>query len=322
MLLTRIAATGVLAVGAVLASGAASAQSYPQRPVRVITAEPGGGTDITIRMVSPDLSAKLGQQVVVDNRGGGGGIVAADIVAKAPPDGYTLLYYTSAVWLLPLMRSNLSYDPIKSFTPVIQIVNSPSVMVVHPSVAATSVKELIALAKAKPGALNYGSGGSGTAPHLMAELFKSMAGVNIVRVAYRGVGFAITDLVAGQIQLVIATDSAVGQHVRSGRLRALAVTSAQATPLVPGLPPIADTVPGYEATAMFGLLAPAHTPAAIVNRLNRELAAILARPDMKEKFVHAGVETAGGSPEQFAATIKSEMERMGKVIKAAGIRAD
>jgi tripartite-type tricarboxylate transporter receptor subunit TctC len=226
------------------------------------------------------------------------------------------------LWLAPFLRDNVNYDPIRSFSPVILIVNTPSVLVVHPSVAANSVKELIALAKAKPGTLNYGAGGPGTAPHLMAELFKIMAGVDIVRVPYKGVGFAVTDLLAGQVQVVFVTASAVAQHIKSGRLRALGVTSAQPSALNPGLPPIAATLPGYEAAAMFGLFAPARTPAAIVNRLNREIAAALARPEIKEKFISAGIETSGGPPEQFAATIKSEMDRMGKVIKAAGIRAD
>lgn len=310
------------AIGVAWCPWASAAEAYPQKPVRVVTAEPGGGTDTTLRMITPALSTVLGHQVIVDNRGGGGGVVAAELVARSAPDGYTLLYYTSSLWLAPFLRGKSSYDPVNSFSPVILIVNTPSVLVVHPSLPAQSVKELVALAKAKPGTLNYGAGGPGTGPHLMAELFKYLTAADIVYVPYKGVGLAITELVAGQVHIAFATSGAVAHYVKAGKLRALGVTSAQSSPLNPGLPAISATVPGYEAAALFGLFAPARTPPAIVNRLNAEINDVLARPDIKEKFAAAGIVTAGGSPEQFASIIKLEMERMGKVIKATGIRAE
>jgi tripartite-type tricarboxylate transporter receptor subunit TctC len=323
MLSSRCHGRIACALLAAMAAVPAVAQNYPTRPIRVVTAQPGGGTDIAMRVVAPELSRLLGQQVIVDNRGGGGGgAIAADIVLGAQPDGHTLLFYTSALWLAPYLHEKINYDPVKSFSPVILIVNSPSVLAVHSSVPAKSVKELVALARAKPGTLNYGSGGPGTAPHLMAELFKMTAGVDVVRVSYKGVGFAVTDLAAAQIQMVFVTAGAVDVHVKAGRVRLLGVTGTKPSPLTPGVPPIADTLPGYEATAKFGLFAPARTPAAIVQRLNVDSNKALARPDVKERFVSLGIETQGGSPEEFAAVIKSEMNLMGKVIKAAGIKGE
>jgi tripartite-type tricarboxylate transporter receptor subunit TctC len=323
MMASKYGARMACAILITTAVGAVAAQTYPSRPIRVVTAQPGGGTDIAMRVVAPELSRLMGQQVIVDNRGGGGGgAIAADIVLGAQPDGHTLLFYTSALWLAPYLHEKINYDPVKSFSPVILIVNSPSVLAVHSSVPAKSVKELVALARAKPGVLNYGSGGPGTAPHLMAEMFKQIAGVDVVRVSYKGVGFAVTDLAAGQIQMVFVTAGAVDTHVRSGRVRLLGVTGSKPSALTPGVPPIADTLPGYEATAKFGLLAPARTPAAIVKRLNSEIVKVLARPDVRERFVALGTEIQGGTPEEFAAIIKAEMNSMGKVIKAAGIKGE
>lgn len=318
----RLILGAALAWAAGMASSADVARPYPYKPIRIVTAEPGGGTDITLRMVTPALAAQLGQPVIVENRGGGGGVVATEIVVRAAPDGYTLLYYTSALWLAPFLRDNVGYDPVKSFAPVILIVNTPSLLVVHPSVAAHSVKELVTLARARPGELNYGAGGAGTAPHLMAEMFKRLAGVDIMRVPYKGVGLAINDLLAGRVQVVFATASAVAQHVKAGKLRALAVTGARPSALNPGLPTIAATVPGYNAAAMFGLWAPAGTSTAVVARLNREIAQLLTRQEIKERFSAAGIETSGGPPSEFAAIIKSEMATVGKLIREAGIRAD
>ncbi len=304
----------------VLGTGAAPAQNYPSKTVRIVTSEPGGGTDVGARLVAQGLPSLLGQAVIVENRGGAGGAIAADIVVKALPDGYTVLYYTNALWLAPFMRDNVGYDPVRSFVPIILVARSPSVLVVHPSVPANSVKELLALAKAKPGQLNYGSGAAGM---LAAELLKVMAGVNIVRVPYKGAGPALTAAIAGEVQVLMAASGSIGPQIKAGRVKALAVTGPTRSPAFPDLPTVAEAaLPGYESAAVFGMLAPAKTPAAIVNRLNQDTGRVLATPEVREKLLAGGIEVAGGSPEQFAAAIKSEMATMGKVIKDAGIRAE
>jgi tripartite-type tricarboxylate transporter receptor subunit TctC len=310
-----------LPIALLVASSAAAAQnSFPTRPVRMVTSEVGGGTDLGARLVSQGLAGLLGQPVIVENRGGAAGAIAADIVQRASPDGHTMLYYTNALWLAPFLRDNVGYDPVKSFVPVILVAKSPSVLVVHPSVAANSVKELIALAKAKPGQLNYGSGAAGM---LAAELLKHMAGVNIVRIAYKGAGPALTAAMAGEVQVLMAASGSIGPQIKAGRVRALAVTSANRSLAFPDLPTVAEAaLPGYESVAVFGIFAPAKTPAAIVNRLNRDIAQVLARPEVKDKLLAAGIEVTGGTPEQFATWIRTEMATMGKVIKAAGIRSE
>ncbi len=303
----------------VLGIGAVCAQSYPAKPVRLVTAEPGGGNDFAARLIAPGLSSSLGQQVIVDNRPSG--VIPGQIVSKAPPDGHTLLVSTGVVWLLPFMQS-VPFDPVRDFSPITLAVSTPNILVVHPSLPVKTVKELIALGKARPGELDYASGALGSSSHLAAELFKAMAGVNMVRIPYRGAGPALLALISGQVQLMFATAGSAAAHVGSGRLRALAVTSAQPSALLPGLPPIAASgVPGYEAITLFGIFAPAGTPPTIINRLNQEIVRVLNSPEVREKFFKAGVEVVGSSPERFAAAIKSDMTRMGKVIKDAGIRA-
>jgi tripartite-type tricarboxylate transporter receptor subunit TctC len=259
--------------------------------------------------------------VVVDNRGGANGLIAFDIVAKAPPDGYTLLLHSSTLWVLPLMQK-VPYDPIKDFIPVTQAATSPAILVVHPSVAAKSVKELIVLAKANPGTLNYASGTAGGTGHLAAELLNSMAGVKIVRVPYKGTGAAINDLISGQVQVMFANAATVTPHIKSGKLRALAITTAEPSPQYPALPTIATALPGYEAVAPYGIFAPAKTPMTIIKRLNQEIVRIISAADVKEKFLSVGVETVGNSPGEFAAKVKSDIVKWGKVIKDVGIRAD
>ncbi len=304
----------------VLGTGAVCAQSYPNKPIRLVTAEPGGGNDFAARLIAPGLSSSLGQQVVVDNRPSG--VIPGQIVSKAPPDGHTLLVSTGVVWLLPFMQS-VPFDPVRDFSPITLAVSTPNILVVHPSLPVKSVKELIALAKARPGELDYASGALGSSSHLAAELFKAMAGVNMMRIPYRGAGPALLALVSGQVQLMFATAGSAAAHVGAGRLRALAVTSAQPSALLPGLPAIAASgLPGYEANTPFGIFAPAGTPAIIISRLNQEIVRVLNSPEVKEKFFKAGVEVVGSSPEKFAAAITSDMARMGKVIKAAGIRAE
>ena len=292
-------------------------------PVRLVTAEAGGGNDFIARAIVRGIGDSLGQQLIVDNRGGAGGIIAAEIVARAAPDGYTLLVYAGNIWTIPLMKKSVPYNVGRDFAPLTWAARSPSTVVVHPSLPVKSIADLIALSRSKPGQLNYGSGGSGSSAHLAVELFKSMAKVNIVRVSYRGNAPAINDLIAGQIQLMFATAGAVAPHAGSGRLRALAVTSAQPTPLAPGLPTVASAgLPGYESLSIYGVFAPAKTPAAIVQQLNREMVRALNRPDIKDLFLAAGVEAVGSTPEDFAAAIKADTARLSKVISDAGIRAE
>ncbi len=314
---------GVFSIGVLVqGAGIALAQNYPIKPVRIVTAESGGGADFMSRMIAQELTASLGQQVVVENRGGASGAIAAQAVAKAPADGYTLLFYSNGIWTLPLLQ-DVPYDPVKDFAPLTLVATSPNMIVVHPSMPVRSVKELIALAKARPGELNYSMGGTGTTPHLAAELFKSMAGVNLVRVNYKGAGPALNDLIAGQVQLTFATTASGTPHVKSGRLRALAVTSAEPSALAPGLPTVAASgLPGYESVASYGMFSTARTPAALVSRLNQEIVRVLDRAEVKEKLVNTGVEAVGGSPEGFAAMIRLEMLKWGKVIKDAGLRGE
>ena len=295
----------------------AQAQDYPVKPIRIITAEAGGGSDLVARVIAQALSTRLGKQAIVDNRGLNG----AEIVAHAQPDGYTLLSYGTSVWLSPLMRKT-AWDPVADFAPITLTVVSPNVVVVNPSLAVNSVKELIAYAKAKPGELNYASGGSGATSHLAAELFKSVAGVNIMCISYKGNGPAVNDLIGGQVQLMFATAASASPHLKSGRLRAIAVTSEKPTRLFPDLPTVAATLPGYESTPKWGMFAPAKTPPALIARLNLEIRRVLERDDVKEKFFNLGSETAGSTPEQFGAAIKSEMARIAKLVKDAGIREE
>jgi len=308
-----------------VATGAATglAQDYPTKPIRIITAEVGGGNDFLARMLAPGLGASLGQQVVVENRGGAGGAIAADATARSAHDGYTLLLYASNIWIIPFLRKNLPYDPIRDFAPITWMAKSPSILVVHPSLPVRDPKQLIALARARPGALNYGSGGTGATTHLAAELFKSMAKVNLVRIAYKGNGPALNDLIAGQTQLMFATSGSATPHVKANRLRALAVTSPQPSPLAPGLPTVAESgLPGYQSLSIYGIFAPSKTPAAIVGRLNRDIVAVLGRSEIREKLLNTGVETVGSTAEEFASVIKSDMTRMGRVIREAGITAE
>ncbi len=313
--------TGALSM-IVAALGTVAAQGYPVKPLRIIVPGTGGAGDFTARLIAQGISGPLGQQVIIDNRPTG--IVPGELTAKAPADGYTLLLSGSSLWLAPYMQDSVLYDPVKDFAAITLATSSPNVAVVHPSVPAYSIRELIALARSRPGALNYGSGGAGTSQHLAGELFKTMARVNIVRIAYKGGGpAAIADLLSGQTQLVFPTAPLAAQHIKSGRLRALAVTSAESSALVPGLPSIAASgLPGYESISMYGMFAPARTPEAAIARLNQEIVRVLSSADAKAKFFSMGVEAAGSSSEHLAAKVKSEMTRMGKVIRDAGIRAE
>jgi tripartite-type tricarboxylate transporter receptor subunit TctC len=300
-------------------AGAWGAQDYPNRPLRIVTSEAGGGNDLHARLVARGLSGALGQQVIVENRPSG--VIPGDIVAKANPNGYTLLLYNNTFWIGPLLQA-APYDPLRDFAMITTVSISPNVLVVTPLLPAKSVAELIALARTKPGELNYASSGTGASNHLAAELLKSMAGINIVRIGYKGAGQAMNDLIAGQVQLMFPTAGAAAAHVRAGRVRALAVTSIAPSSLVPGLPAVAATLPGYESIAIYGLFVPARTPPPIINRLHKETVQVLNTPDVKEKLQSAGVEVIGDMPDQLAARVKSEMLRIGKVIKDTGIRSN
>jgi len=303
-----------------LAVTAACGQNYPERPVHIVTSEPGGGNDFVTRVIAQQLAGNIGQPVIVDNRAS---VITVETVAKAPPDGYTLLSNGGIIWVEPMTRPNVSWDAVRDFSPVILVASSPNILVVHPSMPVKSVQDLIALAKANPGALNYSSAATGTSSHISAELFKSMAGVDIVRVSYKGTGPAVNDLVAGQVQLMFATSASVAPLLKTGRLRALAVTGAQPSALLPGLPAVASAgLPGYETATLYTIVAPAKTPDAIIRRINQDVTRVLVRDDVKEKLLSAGMEIAGGTPEQLAARIKSEIAALGRVIKSAGIRAD
>ncbi len=304
---------------ALVISNVTFAQNYPVRPVRIVCAEPGASNDFLSRVVAQGISEPLGQQVIVDNRATA---VVVDLVARATPDGYTLLVTTGGMWISPALGT-VTYNPTKDFTPVTLAVASPNVLVVHPSVAVNSVKDLIALAKANPGKLNYSSGDTGSASHLSAELFKAMAGLNIVRIPYRGAGPAVIGLVSGQVQMMIVSAGSVTPHIKANRLKALAVSSAQPTALMPGLPTIAASgVPGYSYSTVNAMFAPAKTPMAVVNRLNEVVVKALNRADIKEKLFGAGMDVVGSSPSDSMATIKADMAKMGKVIKDAGIHAE
>ena len=301
-----------------LFAGVATAQDYPTRPVRIVTSEVGGGNDVQARMVARGLTDALGQQVIVENRPSG--VIPGEIVARASANGYTLLLYNNTLWTGPLLQK-APYDPVRDLAPITTATVGPNILVVNTALPVKSVQDLVALAKAKPGALNYASSGMGATNHLAAELFKSMAGVDIVQIGYKGAGPGLNDLIAGQIQVMFPTAGAATPHVRSGRVRALAVTSPARSPVAPHLPTIAESgLPGYESLAIYGIFAPARTPRPIVERLNREIVRLLEAPETKERFLAMGMETVGGTPAELAARVKADMQRTGRVIKAAGIR--
>jgi tripartite-type tricarboxylate transporter receptor subunit TctC len=320
MKLSRCVTCLHLAYVTALGTDIASGQDYPSKPVRMIATQPGGLTDVVARLIAPGLTANLGKQFIVDNRTA---IVAVETAAKAPPDGYTILVNGSAFWLMPLLRDNVTWDPFKDFVPITMAVRSPSILVVHPSVPVKTVSELIALARAKPGTLNYAAGTIGATPHLAAELFKYMAGVNMVRVGYKGTGPAVTAVMAGESQVSFPNAGSVMPHVKSGRLRGLAVCSAQPSDLAPGLPTVAATgLPGYESVSPQAVFAPAKMPPALIKRLNEEIVRVMHTPEVKERFFNTGLEVVASTAQELGAAMKSEFVRMGKVIKEVGIREE
>jgi tripartite-type tricarboxylate transporter receptor subunit TctC len=311
-------------LAAALPGTAAAQAQYPNRPVRlVVPFPPGGGSDTLARILGPKLSEALGQQVVIDNRPGAGANIGAEVAAKTPPDGYTLLMGNVAHAINVSLYSKLNYDLVRDFAPVSLLASTPNIVVVHPSVPVRSVKELIALAKARPGQLDVASSGAGSSAHLAGELFNSLAGTKMNHVPYKGGGPAVIALVGGQVSVGFATTPSVIQHVKSGKLRGLAVTSAKRSPSTPELPTVSEAgLKGYEAGTWYGMLVPAGTPKDVISRLHAESVKLLALADVKQRLDATGFESFGTTPEQFGAYIRSEVEKWGKVVRAAGVRVE
>ena len=319
-----VVVVGALTAPAHAQSGAA-AKDYPNRPIRLILPQsPGGPTDIIGRLTAQKLGENLGQTVVPDNRAGAAGNVGCEIAAKAAPDGYTLLLGPpGCLTVNPSLYEKLAFDPLRDFEPITQLTSGPEMLVVHPSVPAQSVKELIALVKSKQGAFNFASGGSGTPNHLASELFKSAAGLQMVHVPYKGTGPALAAVLSGQVQMMMAGLPPALPQVKAGKLRALAVTSAKRSPVVPDVPTIAESgFPGFEIASWHSILAPAKTPKPIVILLHTQLVKTLAQADVRERFASQGLETVGSTPDEFREHLKRETVKFAKIIKTAGIKAD
>ena len=307
----------VLGLILMVAAGTLHAQNFPNRVIRMITTESGGASDIASRLMAQALASNLGQPAIVENRG----IIGVEIALQAPADGHMLLHYTSPLWIIPLFRANSLWEPLRDFAPIALTVNSPNLLAVHPSLPVKTVPQLVALAKARPSALNYASSSSGSGNHLAAELFKSMTATKIERIAFKGAGAAVTAVVGGQIDLMFPTAGSVTQIIKQGRLRALAVTSLEPSAIVPGLPTMAQSgVPGYESQSRTALFAPAKTPPAVIARIHAEVTRALNQNEVKERLFAAGVEVVASTPQEAVAVIKSEMARMGKLIDDAGLR--
>ena len=320
--LITVLAASLLVPGAVVAQG--SGEAYPARTVRVVIGlAPGGGTDIQARLFAQKLSENMGRPFVVENRTGAGGTIAYAQVAKSPPDGYTLMGVTSGYTITPAVYSKLPYDPVKDFAPISLVAQAPFLLLTHPSLPVRSVKDLLALARAKPAMLDCGSAGHGSSTHMAYELFRTMAGVNIAHIPYKGTGPALIDAMAGQVHMLFGNVLSSLTHVKTGRLRALAVTTAKRSMVLPDLPTVSESgVPGYENSTWFGLLAPAGTPAAVLNKLNAELVKASQSPDIVDRLAPDGGEPVGSTPEQFGRHLALEIARWRKVVKDAGIKVE
>jgi tripartite-type tricarboxylate transporter receptor subunit TctC len=300
-----------------------SGQAFPTKPIRIVVPfTPGGPNDILARMAGQHLTATWGQQVVVDNRPGGGTIIGTDYVAKAPPDGHTLLMVATAFASTPSLNAKLPYDTVRDFTPVIQMVSSPNVLVVHPSLPAKSVKELAAVAKARPGQIAFASGGTGSLTHLAGELVRLSAGVPMTHIPYKGAAPATVALIGGEVSWMFGTILPTLPHVKSGKLRAIAVASAQRVEVLPGVPTVAETLKGFEASSWYGLFAPAATPPDVIAKLNREVAAGFNVADVRARLAQEGTVVVAGTPEQFGAIVRADMAKWAQVIREAGIRQE
>lgn len=324
MRITSLLGITIGAITALSLTSGASAQSYPTKPIRIIVPQaPGGGNDLNARMVAQPLAERVGQPVVVENKPGAGSIIGSDFVAKAPPDGYTLLSVSSSIAILPSMNSKTPFDPVKDFTPIALLSSYPHVVVVTPSSAITSIKALIAAAKSKPGAINFGSAGNGTPTQLGPELFKSLTGVSMTHVPYNGGGPALAGLIGGQTQVYFGPMPAVLAQIKANKVRPIAVTSITRSKVLPDVPTIAESgVSGFRQDAWNGLLAPARMPVAIVEKLNTEINAALGTPAIKQRYAAQGTEVGGMSYKEFAALLKSEVSTWSKVIREAGIKAE
>jgi tripartite-type tricarboxylate transporter receptor subunit TctC len=310
-----------LCAAACLLTAQAFAQAFPTKPVRMVASGIGGAGDFTARLIAAGVTTRLGQQVIIDNRPGG--TVPGEIVSKAQADGHTLMFAGLVIWLSPFMRENVPFDPVRDFAPITLAVIVPNVLVAHPGVNVKSTAELIALAKQKPGVLNYANSGIGNSNHLAGELFKAMAGIDIVPVNYRGAPLAMNDLLSGRVQLMFATALVAKPHVATGKLTALAVTSGNPSALLPDVPTIAASgLPGYESVSTLGAFAPAATPKGVVSVLHKSIVGVLNEPESKQRLFAGGIEVVASTPEQFAAAIKADMARTGPIIRKAGIRMD
>jgi tripartite-type tricarboxylate transporter receptor subunit TctC len=318
-----VACTAMTVLAASMVSSPAVAQTYPDRPVRMIVAfPPGGAADILARIAAQHLTQGLGQQVVIDNRGGAGGLIATEIAARSNPDGYTLFWTSIPHVINPHLYAKVTYDALRDFTPVIQFVSVPLMMAAGGSFSGSTVKDVIAAAKAKPGQIAYGSGGSGSSSHLAMELFKSMAQIDLTHVPYKGTGPLITDMLGGQIALTIASAVPLTPQVKSGKLKGVAVTGPKRSPAFPDLPAIAETVRGYEVVNWFGIVAPAGTSKAIVSRVNSELNKALQSPALVKTLASQTAEAVGGTPEDFGKVIRADYAKWAKVVKQSGARVD
>jgi tripartite-type tricarboxylate transporter receptor subunit TctC len=305
------------------AASAQDAAHYPNRPIRLIVPfAPGGGLDISARLIGHKLTEKWGQNVVVDTRPGAATIVGTEIASKAAPDGHTVLMITTTFAINPGLYAKLPYDAAKDFMPVTQLNSQPNVVVTAPNFAGKSVKDLIAAAKAKPGELTFASPGTGAAPHLAAEMFQRAAGVSLIHVPYKGIPAAVTDVIGGRITMLFTTTISAAPHIKSGKLRAIAITSAKRQPSMPDVPTVGETLPGYRAEAFQGIVVPAGVPLAVVNKLAAEVARIVKLPDVAQRFELDGAEGVGSTPAEFAAFLKAEMQKWSKVIRDAGIKAE
>ena len=314
----------VLALALMLAPAIAVAQTYPSKPVRIVVPfAPGGGTDILTRVISPRLADALGQQIVVDNRAGAGSTIGSEFVAKSAPDGYTLLMVDTSFTTNPSLYQKLPYDSARDFAPVSLMASAPVILIVHPSVPVRTVKEFVALAKAKPGQLNFASGGPGSSTHLGGELLKSAAGIDLQHIPYKGTGPAVADVLGGQVVMMFAGISSVKQHVTVGKLRAIAVTGAKRSPAMPEVATFIESgLAGVDSGTYWGCLAPAGTAREIVGRASSAIAGVLKLPDVSQRLVELGFDPIGGTPDQFAAVIRSETEKWARVIRAARVRLD
>ena len=310
---------GVAIAAAATLAAAAEPPPFPSRVIRMVTPEVGGASDLASRIMTQALGSNLGQPAIVENRG----IIGVEIVMQAPADGHVLLHYTSPLWITPLLRRNTPWDALRDFAPIAVTVNTPNLVAVHPSLPVKSVRELVALAKARPGELNYGTSSVGTGNHLAGELFMAMTGTKIERIGFKGMGAAINSLLGGQIQVLFPSAGSVAQHIRQGRVRALAVTSLEPSALAPGLPTVAQAgIPGYESQSRTVLFAPAKTPPAVIAKINTEVVRALTQAETRERLFNVSLEVIASTPQEAAAMIRAETVRMAKVIEDAGLRGE